>query len=126
MSETSKAAPRPWKAELDGIYSRIIDAEGKPVATNDYESGVGLDEDQAVLIVEAVNSYNPDRDKLARELGEEVETFWKNVDQTKIGEPNINIPAPSRSKARQLLSLFKEASPADTNSHEIRRARGAM
>lgn len=67
-----------------------------------------------------------DRDKLARELAEEVETFWKNVDQTKIGEPSINIPAPSRSKARQLLSLFNETTPADTNSPEVRRARGAM
>jgi hypothetical protein len=159
--DTSKATPRPWKAELDECYSLILDAEGRQVTHSDYETGVCLEEESAILIVQAVNSYNSERDKnamlalenltpggseyvgdvarcvefikwrqssqherivkltkqlrateerdkLARDLAEEVEMFWKKVDKTQIGEPGIMIPAPSRDKARQLLKLYSD------------------
>ena len=117
MTDTNKATPGPWQrqpAELDGagyiVHFRALSRIGKvfvfPCAVGGSTEAEA--EANADFLDLLLNSYNPERDKLARELAEEVEEFWKKVDKTQIGEPGIMIPAPSREKARQLLKLYEQ------------------
>ena len=75
MSDTSKATPRPWRKSDRGTK-----VSGKPVFAllgskhGDFRDTVIASylwkESDADLALEAVNSYNPERDQLARELAE--------------------------------------------------------
>lgn len=99
MSDTSKAAPRPWL--VGGCTGYGYDVRQKPPnwnASSEMVCGCAKEED-ATLIVEAVNSYNPERDKLARELAE------MTIEYTRQGYVTTDqLPA----KARQLLKLYEE------------------
>lgn len=50
-------APTPWTAIMDGPCSRIKDANEDYVDNSDYESGISLEQEVAVLIVTAVNKH---------------------------------------------------------------------
>ena len=73
-AKSGKATPRPWIV-ISGL-STLINSGGvrkepwRSVASTHVYKGKTTAEDEAnaQLIMDAVNSYNPERDKLAREL----------------------------------------------------------
>lgn len=71
MSDTSKATPRPWEIRVaDPAMDEIEDMSLYLIETPLVGKTIGgiIDEQEAnaVLLKESANSYNPERDKLAR------------------------------------------------------------
>lgn len=102
MSDTSKATPRPWRKGAKGtkvngrdVFALLTckhgDFRDKLIASYLWS------EADADLIVALVNSYNPKRDKLARELAE-----------VALGKGDLIWRAHVRKLATQLLKLYEE------------------
>ena len=118
MSDTKsigKATPRPWAYYDNGFDGGIVSGWRPGPPHRCFEKGgtydvmicggepcegyLGGDDPNVHLILKAVNSYNPDRDKLARELAE----AWLNpaaVNKT---------PEEMDDIARQLLKLYEQS-----------------
>ncbi len=96
MSDTSKATPRPWRLE-DGYLMVPLESPWR----EDAWEGNSIADANMELIIAAVNSYNPERDKLARELAEHyLEAF---------GLPsNPKDDDTMQARCRQLLKLYEE------------------
>ncbi len=106
MSDTSKVTP--WKAHSPWT-------QDDPRWTVSQKDGMGFttlggkDEEHAKLAEKALNSYNPERDRLARELAEMIEVAQE------FRERMQSIPADwgaIEGKARQLLKLYEEVAPS--------------
>ena len=102
MTDTSKATPRPWRlVEPHESAPGIKGSNGACV----FSGGRDVFDVNCALIVKAVNSYNPERDRLARELA----TLQRAVHRDqKFGDK----PHCARCRlARQLLKLYEEEKP---------------
>lgn len=63
MSDTSKATPRPWHWEFEAIehgYEKLVGRNGFAILVHSEEDGDIKEHDKS-LIIQAVNSYNPER-----------------------------------------------------------------
>ena len=110
MSDTSKATPRPWVV-VSGLAT-LINSGGiqkEPwrivASTHVYYKKRAADENEveranAAFIVEAVNSYNPKRDRLAQELAARL---LDGSCPCTCMTCRLNIK-----KARQLLKLYEQ------------------
>ena len=101
MSDTSKATPRPWEIRVaDPAIDEIEDMSLYLIETPLVGKTIGgiIDEQEAnaVLLKESANSYNPERDQLARKLAEMIAAPCRSYCGS----------ACAHKKARQLLRLF--------------------
>jgi len=101
MSDTSKARARMAGMHVTNekgeILLSLVPSNGRTLASGEANRAYHY-------VHEAVNSYNPERDRLARELAEMVtgELEWITLDGIQGSIENIV------AKARQLLGLYKE------------------
>ena len=104
MSDTKKATPRPWQANSpwgnDDPRWTVTQKDGMGFTTLG-----GKDEKHAKLAEKALNSYNPDRDKLARKLAEMVIAG----DGCNLSDCTCGGSLPDY--ARRLLKLYEEEKP---------------
>ena len=107
MSDTSKATPRPW-GHGDAYHNPgkgediFVGSDGTVVATTGDIGGF-IREADADLVLAAVNSYNPERDRLALELA------WDINERGSKHYPDDLVR-----KAHQLLKLYEEESGCAT------------
>ena len=106
MSDTSKATLRPLSTRRGKYFLVVDNAEGSVYATiHDNDKPTFEHERIAEEVVEAVNSYNPERDKLARELAEMVIAgAGCNLSDCACGGSLTDF-------ARRLLKLYEEEKP---------------
>ena len=126
MSETCKVAMRaledltPGGSEYVGDIARCVEFIRQRQAS----------QHQHMISLTKRIRISEDRDKLVRELAGNIkkaaETAASKQDQQEAAFVILTIVLPHLGdKAGELLALY-DSSPADTNSHEVRRARGAM
>ena len=100
MSDTSKATPRPWRITVDPL--KAVDLSSRVVLKTQINPGQSIQEAIAnlALAVDTVNFYNPQRDKLARELAARL---LDGSCPCTCMTCRLNIK-----KARQLLKLYEQ------------------
>ncbi|KKM83131.1 hypothetical protein LCGC14_1312440 [marine sediment metagenome] len=105
-----KATPRPWAVEEVGVGELfIVSPDGKGGWFGVAEMSRDAAFKDANLIVEAINSYNPERDQLARELAFSIQAGMGTTGGSlEISEAERDL---WRDKAGELLKLYKEKKP---------------
>lgn len=111
MTDTNKATPRPWEIDGDNptlVFSGASSLSGLRYIANFDSTVYGFngagDEARARQAIEAINSYNPERDKLARELAEMI----RDLSNGSLRTHPWNAFGAIVDKARQLLKLYEQ------------------
>jgi hypothetical protein len=79
MSDEKKISPLPWLPVLEDCYSRLKASNGQYVDSSDYDTGLSLNEEDALFIVKACNSYHANQQALV-DKDKRIATFKGEVE----------------------------------------------